>query len=190
MRALRRFAICALLGAAVLPAMADGAYQNFKAAIYLPVNAVRQLQDPKLREQQYQRIAQQLRFDKVYLETYRGGQFADDASLEQLKRFFTDKGVAVAGGIALDARGHAGQFATLDYENADDRATCRRAVELAARHFDEVILDDFFFYNSKSDADIAARGRRSWTQYRLEKMREVAQDLVLKPARAPTRRYE
>jgi hypothetical protein len=97
-------------------------YQNFKAAIYVPVNAVRQLQDPKLREQQYQRIAQQLRFDKVYLETYRGGQFADDASLEQLKKFFTDKGVAVSGGIALDARSHAGQFATLDYENPDDRA--------------------------------------------------------------------
>ena len=47
-----------------------------------------------------------------------------------------------------------------------------------------MILDDFFFYNSKSDADIAAKGGRSWTQYRLEKMREVAQDLVLKPARA------
>jgi len=41
--------------------MADGTYQNFKAAIYVPVNAVRQLQDPKLREQQYQRIAKQLR---------------------------------------------------------------------------------------------------------------------------------
>jgi hypothetical protein len=85
MRTVRTFAVCALLGAAAAPAMADGAYQNFKAAIYVPVNAIRQLQDPKLREQQYQRIAQQLRFDKVYLETYRGGQFADDASLEQLK---------------------------------------------------------------------------------------------------------
>jgi hypothetical protein len=136
-------ALCALLSAAGSPALADAAYQNFKAAIYVPVNAVRQLQDSMLREQQYRRIAQQLRFDKVYLETYRGGQFADDAALEQLKKFFTDKGVAVAGGIALDAPGHAGQFATLDYENPDDRATCRRAVELAARHFDEVILDDF-----------------------------------------------
>jgi hypothetical protein len=184
MRTVPTFAICVLLSAAGSPAIADGAYQNFKAAIYVGVNSVRQLQDPKLREQQYQRIAQQVRFDKVYLESYRGGQFADDASLEQLKKFFADKGVAVAGGIALDARGHGRQFATLDYENPDDRAACRRAVELAARHFDEVILDDFFFYNSKSDADIAARAGRSWTQYRLEKMREVAQDLVLKPARA------
>jgi hypothetical protein len=178
----------ALLSMLAGTAMAEGAYQNFKAAIYVPVNAVRQLQDPALRERQYQRIAQQLRFDKVYLETYRGGQFADDAALEELKKFFSGKGIAVSAGVALDAPGHAGQFSTLDYEDAHDRDICRRAIELAARHFDEVILDDFFFYTSKSDADIAAKGRRSWTQYRLEKMREVADDLVLKPARAANAR--
>jgi hypothetical protein len=184
MRTVLISAVGVFFGAMSSAALAEGAYQNFKAAIYVPISAVRQLQDPKVREQQYQRIAQQLRFDKVYLETYRGGQFADDASLEALTQFFTDKGIEVAGGIALDAPGHAGQFATLDYEIPHDRDVCRRAVELAARHFDQVILDDFFFYTSKSDADIAAKGSRSWTQYRLEKMREVAEDLVLKPARA------
>ena len=40
-------------------------------------------------------------------------------------------------------------------------------MRLIARHFDEVILDDFFFYTSKSDADIAAKGNRSWTDYRM-----------------------
>jgi len=34
-----------------------------------------------------------------------------------------------------------GQFGTFDYESPRDREECRRAVELAARHFDEVILD-------------------------------------------------
>jgi hypothetical protein len=184
MRLLLIAAIGVLVSAMSSAALADGAYHNFKAAIYVPIGAVRQLQDPRVREQQYQRIAQQLRFDKVYLETYRGGQFADDASLEALKQFFASKGIEVAGGIALDAPGHAGQFATLDYELPRDRDFCRRAVELAARHFDQVILDDFFFYTSKSDADIAAKGKRSWTQYRLDKMRAVAQDLVLAPARA------
>ena len=47
-----------------------------------------------------------------------------------------------------------------------------------------MILDDFFFYTSKSDADIAARGTRSWTQYRLDRMRQVSQQLVIGPARA------
>lgn len=165
-------------------ASAADAYQSFKAAIYVTVNATREMADPKVRDQQYRRVAGQLRFDKVYIETYRGGVFADEASLESIKKFFKSKGIATSGGITLAKGGSGGQFGTFDYENAQDRAECQRAVELAARHFDAVILDDFFFYTSKSDADIAAKGKRSWTQYRLEKMRAVAEDLVLKPARA------
>jgi hypothetical protein len=163
---------------------AAGAYQNFRAAIYVPVGATRELKDPAVRERQFRRLAAQLKFDKVYLETYRSGEFADEGSLEAIKKFFTDKGIAVAGGIAFSAPARSGQFVTLDYETDHDREECRRAVELTARHFDELILDDFFFYNTKSDADIAAKAGRSWTQYRLERMREVAADLVLKPARA------
>jgi hypothetical protein len=90
----------------------------------------------------------------------------------------------VAGGLTLSAGGGGGQFGTFDYENRADRDECKKAVQLAARHFDTVILDDFFFYTSKSDADIAAKGKRSWTQYRLETMRKVSTELVLKPARA------
>jgi len=163
---------------------AHGAYQNFRTAIYITVGSTRQLADPGTLERQYARISSQLRFDKVYLEVYRDGQFADEASLERIKKFFAAHGVAVSGGVTLAAGGRGGQFGTFDYESPQDRATCQRAIEMAARHFDEVILDDFFFYTSKSDADIAAKGSRSWTQYRLEKMREVARDLVLGPARA------
>lgn len=161
-----------------------GAYRNFKAAIYITVESTRELQDPRVREQQYERVASQVHFDKVYLEVYRGGQFADEASLEPIRRFFASKGIAVSAGITLAKGGHGGQFGTFDYEDPQDRAECQRAVELAARHFDEVILDDFFFYTSKSDADIAAKGNRGWTQYRLERMREVSEALVLQPARA------
>jgi hypothetical protein len=173
--------LCVAMGRA-LPAA--GAYQNFRASIYVPVNVVRGLQDPATRERQFRRIAGQLKFDKVYLEVYRSGQFADEGSLESIKAFFAEHGIAVSGGVAFSAPEHNGQFSTLDYEVAHDRDECRHAMELAARHFDEVILDDFFFFTSKSNADIAAKGKRSWTQYRLERMRDVATHLVLEPARA------
>jgi len=165
-------------------ASAEGAYKNFRVAIYVTVGSTHRLEDPKVLEAQYRRIASQVHFDKVYVETYRSGQFADEAALDKLKEFFTAHGITASGGIAYSAPGHGGQFSTLDYENPHDRDICRRAVELAARHFDEIILDDFFFYATKSAADIAAKSGRGWTQYRLEKMREVAEDLVLKPARA------
>jgi len=186
--ALKAAVLCALLfpvlytGSGV--AAAEGAYRNFKVAIYIAVGTTRELANPRTLQEQYSRITSQLRFDKVYLEAYRNGQFADEASLEAIKKFFTERGIAVSGGVTLAAGGHGGQFGTFDYEDPRDRAECQRAVELAARHFDEVILDDFFFYTTKSDADIAAKGKRSWTQYRLEKMREVAEGLVLKPAKA------
>jgi hypothetical protein len=172
----------AAAGAATPPT--HGAYQNFRTAIYITVGSTRELADPQTLERQYARVASQLKFDKVYLEVYRNGQFADEASLARIRRFFAAHGIAVSGGITLAAGGHAGQFGTFDYESQQDRAECQRAVEMAARNFDEVILDDFFFYTSKSDADIAAKGNRSWTQYRLERMREVARTLVLRPARA------
>jgi hypothetical protein len=166
------------------PAWANGQYKNFSVAIYAAVNTTRQLGDPQILERQYQRISSQLKFDKVYLETYRNRVFADDRALERVKQYFASKGIAVAGGVTLAAGGEGGQFGTFDYENPQDREECRKAVEQAARHFDEVILDDFFFYTSKSDADIAAKGKRSWTQYRLDTMREAARKLVIEPARA------
>ncbi|MEO8454940.1 MAG: hypothetical protein ABI454_07260 [Sphingomicrobium sp.] len=159
------------------------AYKNFRAAIYVTVGDTKRLADPATFERQFTRVSSQLSFDKVYIEAYRDRVFATDAELETVKREFQAKGIQTSGGITLAAGGSGGQFGTFDYENPADRAECERAVRLIARHFDEVILDDFFFYTSKSDADIAAKGNRSWTDYRLAKMREASRDLVLRPAK-------
>jgi hypothetical protein len=159
-------------------------YTNFRTAIYVTVNSTRELADPAVFAKQFDRMSRQLKFDKVYVEVYRNHVFATDEEIETVKREFAAKGIAVSGGVTLAAGGQNGQFGTFDYENPVDRDECRRAAELAAKHFNEVILDDFFFYTSKSDADIAAKGARSWTQYRLDTMRQVAQNLVLGPAKA------
>lgn len=163
---------------------AAGHYKNFRVAIYITVTSTKALSDPATAAREYERAFRQTHFDKVYLEAYRDGIFATDAEIDSAKHFLESRGVIVSGGITLAKGGQGGQFGTFDYENPGDRAECQRAVELAARHFDEIILDDFFFYARKSDADITAKGTQSWTQYRLGRMREVAQDLVLKPARA------
>lgn len=178
-----RASIFLVFGCASIVAPAQ-AYENFKVAVYAAVDSTRQMADPSVLAKQYARISSQLKFDKVYLETYRDRKFADERSLAAIRKFFTDKGIAVAGGITLAAGGEGGQFGTFDYENPRDREECVRAIELTARHFDEIILDDFFFYARKSDADIAAKGNRTWTQYRLDTMREAARKLVIEPARA------
>src|SRR5206468_10858153 len=160
------------------------AHRHFKTAIYIAVGDVKRLADRATFDREFARASSQLRFDKVWIEAYRDRVFATDAELDRVKRWFGEKGVETQGGITLAAGGTGGQFGTFDYEKAEDRVEAERAVRIAARHFDQVILDDFFFYTSKSDADIAAKGNRSWTQYRLEKMRQVSRDIVMGPAHA------
>jgi hypothetical protein len=175
--------IAALLLVGMATAAHSAAYRNFRAAIYVTVGSTKKLADPATFEREFGRVSSQLKFDKVYIEAYRDRVFATDAELEAVKHAFASRGIATSGGITLAAGGSGGQFGTFDYENPADRAECERAVRLISRHFDEVILDDFFFYTSKTDADIAAKGQRSWTQYRLDRMREASRNLVLIPAK-------
>jgi hypothetical protein len=166
------------------PAPKSTAHRHFRTAIYIAVGDVKKLADRATFDREFTRASSQLRFDKVWIEAYRDRVFATGAELERVKGWFREKGIETQGGTTLAAGGEGGQFGTFDYEKPEDRAEAERAVRLAARHFDEVILDDFFFYTSKSDADIAAKGDRSWTQYRLDKMREVSRDIVMGPAHA------
>jgi len=170
---------------AVIPANTTRArqYKNFRVAVYIPVGVVEQMKDQQWLERTWNTISQQLKVDKVYIETYRSKHIADEQLIERLKKFFLDRGVAVAGGIAhtvADVR----QFETFSYAAPNEREYVKQISELTARHFDEIILDDFFFHMSKSDSDIAAKGDRSWTEYRLQRMDEVSRELILKPARA------
>jgi hypothetical protein len=176
---------CLLLAAgSALAAAPQRPYRNFSVAIYIPVFSTRQLADPKVLRQQFERIWSQVHFDKVYLEDYRGGVFADPASLDRIAGFFRRRGITVDGGITLTAPDEpGGLFSSFDYAKPQDIATAERAVRIAASHFDTVILDDFTFYNTRSAADIRAKGSLSWTRYRLQRMDWVAQHVILATAR-------
>ncbi len=162
----------------------DGKYKNFTVAVYAPIGATVRMSDPQWLAQAWQRLSGQVKIDKIYIETYRSRQSPEESTLEGIKKFFTDRGVTVAGGMALDSGSIDGQFVSPCYTDPRDREMIKDATEMAARHFDEVILDDFFFDTTKYESDIAAKGNKSWTDFRLGLMDEVAEDLVLKPARA------
>jgi hypothetical protein len=159
-------------------------HKNFQVAVYIPVAVVEHMhQDPQWLEDSWNRINSEVKVDKVYIESYRSRQLADERTLEQVKKFFIDHGVEVAGGIAYTDR-EAGQFRSFSYTDPKDREYVKHVAALTARHFDEIILDDFFFNSSKYDSDIAAKGKRSWTQFRLQTMDQAARDLVIGGARS------
>ncbi|HUJ08651.1 MAG TPA: hypothetical protein VL171_01370 [Verrucomicrobiae bacterium] len=174
----------ALFLIAPLETVRGGQYTNFTVAIYTPVNVVRELGDPATLSNQWQLISSQLKVDKVYLEVQRDHDLASDDTIESVKKFFLDRGIKVAGGMALSDGSVGGQFRSFCYTDPADREFIKKAAELAARHFDEVIQDDFFFVATKYDSDIAAKGHRSWTQFRLDLMDDAAENLLIKPAKA------
>lgn len=184
---------CLRLGATPLPVPAP-VHDQFHVAVYIPVAVVEKMRDPAWLQQSWEQIDSQVKVDKVYIESYRSGVLAGDALLETVKSFFTGHGVEVAGGIAFAAGGDTagaepseagdGQFVSFSYTNPKARAYVKQISEVTARHFDKIILDDFFFNNTKYDSDIAAKGNLSWSDFRLKLMDEVSRDRVVGPARA------
>ena len=157
--------------------------QSFKTVVYIPVEVVLKMKDHAWLEQSWAQISSQVHVDKVYIETYRSRVLADDQTVENVKKFFSAHGVEVAGGICFSDIDN-GQFASFTYTKPADREYVKHVSEFTAKHFDEVILDDFFFANTKAPSDIAAKGNQSWTEFRLKQMDEVSRDLVVGPAKA------
>jgi len=164
-------------------AQQTGNYKNFTVSVYARAYEVRDMADLKKLEDTWNTITQQLKVDKIYLETHRDKIIVDDQTLETAKKFFTSHGVKVAGGITytMDERNH---FETFCYSNPAHRQKAKEIAEYTAKHFDEVILDDFFFTSCKCDLCIEAKGNRSWTKYRLDLMKNAARDLIINPAKA------
>jgi hypothetical protein len=164
-------------------APAPPAHDQFHVAIYITTDVVEQMKDPVWLQKSWDEISSQVKVDKVYIESYRRGVLADDASLETVKSFFKAHGVEVAGAIAF-SHGPNGHDSTFSYTDPKQRAETQHISELTARHFDEILLDDYFSTNTTTDSDIAAKGSESWSQFRLHLMDEVSRDLVVDPARA------
>ncbi len=63
------------------------------------------------------------------------------------------------------------------------RTYLKKIVTYTAKLFDEIILDDFFFTSCTCDDCLRERSNLSWARFRSNKMIDVAENLVLKPAK-------
>jgi hypothetical protein len=183
----KHIAVLAVLlasGTFAVPAQAQGHYKSFIVSTYATQRTVQGLMSGDLDPaESWSNLTRNLKIDKIYIEVMRNHTLVDETGLEKLKKFYQDQGVQVCGGLAYSVTETNG-YQGFDYANPENREFAKKAVELAARHFDEILLDDYFFFDRKTDYDIKAKGKKSWTQYRLETMREAAEDLIVKPAKA------
>jgi hypothetical protein len=177
-------------GLALLAAAASGtparaaSYTNFNVCVYFRYQEVSSI--PRNLTQfasQWANVEKQVKVSKVYLETTRNNGLATADEVEAMKKFFTDRGIKASGGMGLTTNEGNG-FQSFDYSSPAGRARIKEMSEFTARHFDEIILDDFYFSNNKGDDAIADKGSRSWTQFRTELMDDVSRNLIVGPAKA------
>jgi len=160
-------------------------YQNFNSAIYIPVDDMRRMAaDPKFMQDSFDVVHASIKFNKVWLETYRAGQEVSEADVRKVKQFFESKGIRTSGGIMAVLGVEGDRIRSFCWSNPAHRERFRKLVAFSAAIFDELIFDDLFMYNCRCDLCQRARGNRSWTEFRLEVMKDVGENLVVKNAKS------
>ena len=157
-------------------------YQNFKVSTYIRAQDVARMADDKFLNQTWETVSSQVDLDKIYLETHRDAFTVDEKTMTKVKQFFLSKGLEVGGGITY-TRSEPTDFETYSYARPDERQIVKEVAEYTAKLFDDFILDDFFFIDLKNDDEIAAKGTKSWTEYRLRLMADAGRELVMEPAK-------
>jgi len=166
------------------PASRGRGYTNLSIAVYFRYQEVQSTPESLAQfAASWAEVEKQVKVDKVYLETTRNRQLATEAAVTAMKKFFQDRGIKVSAGLGLTVQESAG-FQSFCYSTPADRDQVKAMTEFTARHFDEIILDDFYFTNCKCERCIAAKGDKSWTRFRTEQMDAVSQDLIIGPAKA------
>ena len=73
------------------PAYAQAAehYQNFNSAIYVAIDTMQRMaSDPKYMQDSFDVVHARIKFNKVWLETYRRNQEIGEADVRKVKAFF------------------------------------------------------------------------------------------------------
>ena len=174
-----------------------GNYRNFTLATYFVAHAAARVTREEL-EKQLDFMQKHLRLDKVYLEPWRG-ELASHEQIEMIRETFEKRGVRVAGGITTVIPTPEGEkpkarlFNTFCYNDPAMRQKLREVSAFTAAHFDEFIIDDFFFTNCMCPACVREKNAfnqahgiqdGSWQQYRLDLLRRVSAEDVIDPAKA------
>ncbi len=126
---------------------------------------------------------------KVYLEVYRGGLVINPELIETSVKFLKDNGFEVAGGIAtvpgndfgVEQEGPLGWF---NWQNSKTQNDLRKVIEDSAPFFETFIVDDFLCTSDTSLESKAAKGDRSWSEYRRTLLTDLSESVFVGPAKA------
>ena len=175
-----------------------GNYRNFELTTYFVAGGTAKVKKEQL-EKDIAWFGRYMKIDKVYVEAFRGGDFATEAQVRMVKETFEEAGIRVEGGITTaittpkGAKPKQRLFDTFCYNDKKMLATLKKAVQLTAKVFDKFMIDDFFFTNCTCDACRKERDRfneengiedGSWQEYRVALLQKISKEYMIDAAKA------
>ena len=123
---------------------------------------------------------------KVYIESFRDGYQAEEATLKAARDFFRQAGLKVSGCVTTTGIGKpsTGWQIAVCYTHRQNQERLESIFRFTAALFDEIMIDDFFFTDCECSECAAAKGALSWQQYREKLMLQMSRERVLGPAHA------
>lgn len=161
-------------------------YGNFGIASYMYAYYAAEASDEQIKKG-LEKYLHYIPLSKVYVENHRGAVDVPIERLREIKALIESYGIRVSGGITstglIDNVQKPAIFDTFCYTDPSHRKEYLRIVREAAEVFDEIILDDYFFTSCRCEMCIAAKGRRSWKDFRQAQMKEFSEVIVAEAKR-------
>ncbi len=169
--------------------LAEARKSVLKLSVYIIAQTVDQFLTTEAGRQEALSILHCNGITKVYIETYRSGLVIPPELIKSTVSFFKENGFEVVGGIATVPGpnfgvAQEGPLAWLNWQNSKTQNDLRKVMEDSAPFFDTFIIDDFLCTADTSLESKAAKGDRSWSEYRRSLLTDLAQSILINPAKA------
>jgi len=161
---------------------------DLQFGVYITAQAVTSLLSSEAGRREAVSILRCNGITKAYIEVYRGGLVVDQQLLKKVRDYFLKNDIQVAGGIATVPGKNFGvrqeaQLGWFNWQNKKTQQDLVKVVRMGAKVFDTFIVDDFFCTADTSAESRAAKGTRSWSQYRRDLLVDLAEKIIIKPAK-------
>ena len=161
---------------------------DLQLSIYITAHAVKNLLSSEAGQREAISIFRCNGITKAYIEVYRSGLVVEKELLMEARDLFENNHIEVVGGIAtVPGEGFGlkqeGQLGWFNWQNPKTQADLKEVIEMSASVFDEFIIDDFLCTADTSLESKAAKGDRSWSQYRRDLLTELSESIFIDPAK-------
>jgi hypothetical protein len=162
--------------------------KHLRLSTYVTAHTVRQMFTTESGRMEVLSLLRCYGITRVYVEVYRGGLVISPEVIKESVQFLKENGFEVTGGIATvpgDGFGMAqdGPLGWFNWQNAKTQVDLRKVIEDSAPFFDSFIVDDFLCTSDTSLESKSAKGERTWSEYRRSMLTDLAQSVIIKPAR-------